>query len=353
MAEQKRKKLDEIINEYEQMKIKTGLLLEEIENQKKASEMKAVQFDEKLSEITKIQDELKAILAKCSEDNNAALVANTAKLEAKIVEINAVAQTVAVANESVKTTKIQIDAYNTAIAKISGQIEQLLSSSIASSENIKGLSVKSETVETKITSYEADLNTKRIKYDQLVKTIEGLLPSAASAGLATAFSNQKLVYKKGIVFWTIARFAALIGILAYGVIVYKDLSTVIDQVKNNGIWELIITAFVWLVNKSPILLSLILFEEFSRRTYNRYFKLQEDYSYKQVLSQSFEGYKKQLLELGANQSANSALNELCQNIVKAIAENPLRLVNEERDSGGSRWFRNPFAIKNAAKGPTP
>ena len=339
MAEQKRKKLDEIIAEYEAIKESIKELKSEASKIKDDLAERRTDIDSKIAELMQNKNVLDAAVGKCEQNNQAALAVAKASLDTKILEIDTFSKKIAADYDVSKTTKAQADANFAAITKASGQIEQLLTSSVTASEKTKQLSTISESVEERIVKYENGLNQMDTKYQQLVATIEGLLPDATSAGLATAFSNQKDTYRKSIRLWTGLRFVAVGGILIYGIFVYRDLSAVMTQIKEDGFWELTLTAFVWLVNKSPILLSLILFEEFSRRTYNRLFKLQEDYAYKQVVSQSFEGYKKQFLELGQNQSTNTALNDLCQNTVKSIAESPLRLVNEEKDSGGRRWYQ--------------
>ena len=291
-----------------------------------------------VAKIAEIEAAYNVNLAKSQQAHQTALAENTKLISARQVEIEAL---VAKMNSDASVganAKAQIDAINASTGKTGAQIDQLLTQSNASFEKIKSLASTSSTVETRVAEYEAQMETMSVKYDALVNTIEGLLPKATSAGLASAFSDQKKGYAGNLSFWKWFRLGAIAIIIVYGFWVYQDFSKALGSMQANIASELMMTALVWLVNKSPIFLGLILLEEFSRRSYNRYFKLQEDYGHKQVMSQSFEGYKKQFLDLGSSPTGNNPLSELCQNTIKAISESPIRLINEEKDSGGRAWW---------------
>ena len=70
-------------------------------------------------------------------------------------------------------------------------------------------------------------------------------------------------------------------------------------------------------------------EEFVRRTYNRNFRLEEDYAFKQVMSHTFEGYKKQLSE--RSEEKDSLVADFTQKVLNIITKNPGRLILDEKE----------------------
>lgn len=338
MAEGARAKLSELIVQYE-------LELSRIQaeyNQLQQHINSAAELEKNLSarmiEVTDhlAKNELRAVeiekvLAGTQASSEQLIKDISTKADAKIALVEAkVAETTGIV-ESAQTNL-------STVTRVSGQIEQLLTSSSVAAQTTKALATNSATIESRIEKYDTFYSDYEAKYRETFDLIEGLLPGATSAGLASAFEKQKGTYANGLLLWTVLRITSLLGILVYGIVVYQDLASVFDKIKDNGIYELFLTGFVWLVNKSPILLALILFEEFARRTYNRYFKLQEDYSHKKVVSQAFEGYKKQLQDIGEDAKGNAVLNDLCRNVVNSIAESPIRLINEEKERDRFRLF---------------
>jgi hypothetical protein len=180
---------------------------------------------------------------------------------------------------------------------------------------------------------------------KLVNQINGLLPGATSAGLASAFELRKINYKDQLKFWTIVRFASIAAFIIYGITVFWDFHSVKSEFSKASLPDMVKIWGIYLFNKSPIIVALILLEEFSRRTFNKLFKLEEDYTHKQVLSQSFEGYKKQFQEIGEQPSSNELLNSLCSKTISAISENPIRLLETEKERGSRGLFGSLFTSK--------
>ena len=57
-------------------------------------------------------------------------------------------------------------------------------------------------------------------------------------------------------------------------------------------------------------------------------RLEEDYGYKEVLSRSFEGYRKQMEEI--EQSPDAPVSKLSDNLLEAMAQQPGRLIDKEK-----------------------
>lgn len=60
---------------------------------------------------------------------------------------------------------------------------------------------------------------------------------------------------------------------------------------------------------------------FFGRNYGHIVRLEEDYAFKESISRSFEGYKKQMQEV----DPGSALPRLCENTISILSETPLRV----------------------------
>jgi len=86
--------------------------------------------------------------------------------------------------------------------------------------------------------------------------------------------------------------------------------------------------FMYALKKTPILVAIILLAEFARRQYNITLRLEEDYGYKEVLSRSFEGYRKQMEEIV--QSPDAPVSKLSGNLLEAMAQQPGRLIDKEK-----------------------
>jgi len=55
-------------------------------------------------------------------------------------------------------------------------------------------------------------------------------------------------------------------------------------------------------------------------------RMEEDYAYKEAISTSFEGYKREMEKITASDGENpTPLTILCTNILRAIAERPGRI----------------------------
>ncbi|MBW3019484.1 hypothetical protein KY329_04860, partial [Candidatus Woesearchaeota archaeon] len=138
----------------------------------------------------------------------------------------------------------------------------------------------------KVGEYEEQLKQLTTEYEQLNQKIENLLPGATSAGLASACKDRKDSFKTPKMSWTIVHIVSVAFLIGVG-------CWVLAVTKINSFQELIF----FILERSPIIAAIVLLEEFARRNRNIAFRLEEDYGYKEVLASSFEGYKKQMLEI--------------------------------------------------------
>jgi len=174
-----------------------------------------------------------------------------------------------------------------------------------------------ESKDAKVKEYQEQLSKFEEEHKELKQRIEGLLPGATSAHLASAFERRKNTFKWPKVIWTVAYIGSAVGFIGVGVYLLF-LSDNITSFR-----DLIFFA----LKKSPILAGMILLEEFSRRNYNITLRLEEDYAYKEVLSRSFEGYRVQM-EKVTSDSGDKPVLKLSQNLLDSLAERPVRMFDK-------------------------
>lgn len=121
-------------------------------------------------------------------------------------------------------------------------------------------------------------------FEDLRKKIEMLLPGATSAGLASAFRERKITLGMTKGLWVSGLMLSVGLLLVFGYISSQGFMVGVN-------W---IAAFT---GRSMIVVGLIFVEEFCRRNYNVAARLTEAYAYKEVLSKSYFGYKKEMASM--------------------------------------------------------
>jgi len=173
-----------------------------------------------------------------------------------------------------------------------------------------------EEKDEKVKEYEQQLVGLAEEYAQLKKQIEDLLPGATSASLASAFGARKKGFNRPKIFWACMQVFAVLLLIGIGVWILRN--TQIETFSD---------LFFFVLARSPIIASIVLLEEIARRNRNIALRLEEDYGYKEVLSRSFEGYKKQMAEIAKSEGPVSTLST---NLLDAMAKEPGRLIDIEK-----------------------
>lgn len=150
--------------------------------------------------------------------------------------------------------------------------------------------------------------------------LEGLLPHATSAGLASAFHNQKARFSKPQPYW-LGLF--VIAIFALLVAAGMGLPATSDS------WDAILRHFV---NRLPIVAPLVWLAIYAGHHYSMALRMEEDYAFKEAVSTAFEGYKREMLAIPPSHGSDvSPLVTLCENVLKALAERPGRIYDGKAD----------------------
>ncbi|MCO4778352.1 MULTISPECIES: hypothetical protein [Lentibacter] len=153
----------------------------------------------------------------------------------------------------------------------------------------------------------------------LLEQIEGLLPGATSAGLATAYSSRRVKAEDSAKLYSKAFFLGLV------VLVVLAAATVTQTI---SLWP-----FYWdvikiesakeyldkIVFKLPLVIPVLwaILTVSKRRSEMQ--RLAEEYAHKEALAQSYQGFKKQVVELGKGDDV--LLQSLLEVMLKAISNN--------------------------------
>jgi hypothetical protein len=204
------------------------------------------------------------------------------------------------------------------------EIQSSLATVTEARELVKGLVEKMTTAETLAAStleivqrHESELNRLKTECHAMHERIESLLPNATSAGLASAFRIQKARFTLPQRFWLATFVATILGLLASSLVGLPATDT----------WEGILRHFV---NRLPLIAPLVWLAVYAGRHHGLALRLQEEYAYKEAVSTSFEGYKREMADIGATSpEALNPLMTLCDNVLRTLGQRPGRIYEDK------------------------
>lgn len=239
--------------------------------------------------------------------------------------------------ENSKSIRTTIKSIQTAIEGNKGTVETLTNEVQAKVSAINAFSTKvfgedaesaepdKESLEFKLDDLIGKLSTFEVaqkrRYEELNKQIEGLLPGATNAALASAYGDMKDTFNEPIKSNTHLFFKALAGIFALTVILFlSDTTTIngwsisykpINLTDNN-----LLISFAY---KLPFYVPFIWLAYYASKRRSEAQRLQQEYAHKESLAKSYDSYKKQIDELG--ESAQGLQATLISRAVDVIAYN--------------------------------
>jgi hypothetical protein len=167
--------------------------------------------------------------------------------------------------------------------------------------------------ETRVTQSSKDL-------ESLIKKAAGLLPGFTSVSLASAFGNHKLRFRNPKIAWMATFVFCIVCLVA--VSLPSFLAAISDKAVTKT-WEEILRVFAM---RLPIVIPLVWLGIYAGKNYMLSIRLEEDYAYKEAISIAFEGYKREMKEIAAEDAQNpTPMTKLCANVLAAIAERPGRI----------------------------
>lgn len=166
----------------------------------------------------------------------------------------------------------------------------------------------------RVIKYEQEIAQLTTAFSDMQAKLEGLLPHATSAGLASAFHNQKARFSKPQRYWLGLFVATILALL---------LTTAFGLPAANDSWDAILRHFI---NRLPIVAPLVWLAIYAGHHYSMALRMEEDYAFKEAVSIAFEGYKREMSGIQATTESDvSPLITLCENVLRALAERPGRI----------------------------
>lgn len=193
--------------------------------------------------------------------------------------------------------------------------------------------------------------TKEKKANELLTQIENLLPGATSSELASAFAKRRKSKLIAKFIWGLLMGLSIALILCFGLmLLFPNMLSLWGIVMNS------IPGGTTLYGRMIILAGLVLLEEFSRRNFNISSRLEEAYAYKEVISRSYLGYKKQMEAIPwpnktKEDPNNTSTSVLVSVFMNQLADDPSKNVfDKERHELGIGAL---FDLRTKAKNPLP
>lgn len=213
--------------------------------------------------------------------------------------------------EAINTQKTSAEESATAIEEFSDEAKE-------AAQTCKKLANTAEAVDTRIAAYENQLAELISKSKTQLATITDLLPGATSAGLAHAFDERRKTFLKPGTHWQYLFIGSVIAIVVLAG------SALWSAYQSNTLltWDEI--SRLWIV-RIPVVGALVWLAIHSSRESALAKRLEEDYGYKAAIAASFQGFQKQMAEIGASAEDNPPLNKLCGDTLMTIASPPGRI----------------------------
>ncbi len=282
--------------------------------------------------MTKVVDEQAVIATKSDHIQNAQIHADTVRASLDRVLTTATQQ--ATESEGLKT-RTQAAADNAAqllteVRTVKGTVEadaEKVATTLADAEKsadlVKGLAGKSTTIETRIAEYEGQLADLKGKCAEQLKTIEGLLPGATSAGLAYAFDQRRQTFlepKRKWEKWFVGSVVAIVLIAAISL-----LQVLLG--KATPTWDEIVLLYL---TRMPVVGPLVWLAIYASHEVALAKRMEEDYGYKSAIASTFLGFHQQMAEIGSAASSNVPLSKLCNDTLSTIASPPGRIYDKHK-----------------------
>lgn len=219
-------------------------------------------------------------------------------------------------------------------------MQRLAAEAVRLSEAIMAAHTRAEDGQHRIESIESNglsrIDKAIIEAERMIQRSEQALRGSTSAGLARAFAERSQRLGRTGAFWTGCLALSLLVVLLVGGYRLHELKYVLDGTKSSSvIWaNIILTALgvgapVW-------------FAWLATRQIGTTFKLAEDYAFKASVSQAYEGYRAEAVEI------DPLLRErLFSSALTRIEEAPIRLVDDDlHNSPLSEILSNPAIRKS-------
>jgi uncharacterized phage infection (PIP) family protein YhgE len=208
-----------------------------------------------------------------------------------------------------------------ALTETANEISELQTAAQEDGASTKSLADKAATLDSSISSAHGSMTEIIEETEALKQQVESLLPGATSTGLAVAFMKRMEGYQFSRRLWTALTIISIVALACCG------WNSKLSQLAMNpdSTWDVLFRGLVW---RLPFVLPMVWLAIYAGRHQMLNTRLEEDYAYKEALSRSFEGYKRQMQDLGED-VADSPLSALCTNTLNAMSQSPGRLYDKK------------------------
>lgn len=203
------------------------------------------------------------------------------------------------------------------------QIKSFHESAKIDSERTRNLAERSDSIDKRLSEYEAAIADFRQQYAAQLETITGLLPGATAAGLAHAFDDRRKTFLEPAKRWQwifVASVLSLVILAATGLYRVYQGHTVLG-------WDDL--AKLW-VARLPIAAALFWLALHAVREAALAKRLEEDYGYKAAIAASFLGFQQQMAKISETSLEGSPLSQLCDDTLATIGSPPGRIYDKQR-----------------------
>jgi len=253
----------------------------------------------------------------------------------------------------------EIEKHKTEIANIASQLSQQTETTKANREyiqntindvqqkknevmeyhhSIESLFKETNTKSTEIIQLQQNFQKQSEDYDKLREKIEGLLPGAAAAGLASRFNKAVQENDKTGFLW-LGFYASLLGLfLMYLFLFIIDINNLLGWINafingNSFTWHAVITngnSVKWdaVLTRIPLGLPFLWIAWFCQKSITDKKKIREEYHHKEQIINLYTGFVKQIQEL---ENINSEeMKKLITLVMEAVALNPANRIGTNK-----------------------
>jgi hypothetical protein len=150
------------------------------------------------------------------------------------------------------------------------------------------------------TGHEKRVEALNAQLSGLIESVEGLLPGATSAGLASSFNKQRSRFTNAQKQWLWTFISCIVALVILAVPSFLSAigwTTHPTEQSWNAAWRS-------LTLRLPIVLPIIWLAIYAGRNYMMSIRMEEDYAYKEAISTAFEGYKREMEKITTNTIEN-------------------------------------------------
>ena len=148
-------------------------------------------------------------------------------------------------------------------------------------DNANHLSTEIQEHHDNASNFSKEIQQKNKELNELTKKIEGLLPGATSAALASSYKAAQANWIKEIFYWI--GFIGSLGILIWGYFYYL----IVDIPPENLEWKTIVI-------RATVGLPLIWIAWYFQRLLSQIKRIKEEYHHKERVMRVYEGFSKQI-----------------------------------------------------------